>query len=96
MKAFLLHAAPILDLDWKDSDTFATCSSDMAIHVCSVSTETTHPVKTFLGHTDEVNAVTWSPGGIFLASCSDDSTGGYHAPSHHRTISPSHLLPLFV
>ena len=32
------------------------------------------PIKTFIGHTDEVNAVCWSPGGIFLASCSDDST----------------------
>ena len=25
------------------------------------------------GHTDEVNAVCWSPGGRYLASCSDDS-----------------------
>jgi transducin (beta)-like 1 len=74
VKAFLLHAAPILDLDWKDSETFATCSSDMAIHVCSVPADGIKPIRTFVGHTDEVNAVCWSPGGRFLASCSDDST----------------------
>jgi transducin (beta)-like 1 len=39
--------------------------------VCSVSTTI---IRTFKGHTDEVNAVCWSPGGVFLASCSDDST----------------------
>lgn len=31
-------------------------------------------IKSFAGHTDEVNAVCWSPGGTHLASCSDDST----------------------
>jgi hypothetical protein len=31
LKVFLLHSAPVLDVDWKDSDTFATCSSDMSI-----------------------------------------------------------------
>jgi transducin (beta)-like 1 len=29
VKSYLLHSAPVLDVDWKDSDTFATCSSDM-------------------------------------------------------------------
>ena len=29
LKSYILHSAPILDLDWRDSDTFATCSSDM-------------------------------------------------------------------
>jgi transducin (beta)-like 1 len=33
VKSFLLHSAPILDLDWKDSETFATCSSDMYVVV---------------------------------------------------------------
>jgi transducin (beta)-like 1 len=39
-----------------------------------VPTNNSLPIRTFIGHTDEVNAVCWSPGGIFLASCSDDST----------------------
>ena len=28
VKTYLLHKAPVLDVDWSDSDTFATCSSD--------------------------------------------------------------------
>lgn len=30
--------------------------------------------KQLTGHTDEVNAVCWAPGGQYLASCSDDTT----------------------
>lgn len=77
---FTVHAAPVLDVDWKDSNTFATSSSDRKIHVCElkstagVLTDPTKAVCTFEGHTDEVNCITWSPGGDFLASCSDDST----------------------
>lgn len=28
VKIYSLHSAPVLDVDWKDEDTFATCSSD--------------------------------------------------------------------
>lgn len=28
IKSFQLHSAPVLDVDWKDGDTFASCSSD--------------------------------------------------------------------
>lgn len=28
LKTFMLHDGPVLDVDWKDADTFATCSSD--------------------------------------------------------------------
>ena len=45
-----------------------------SIHVCSVSSLSSSAIRTFTGHTDEVNGVCWSPGGIYLASCSDDST----------------------
>jgi transducin (beta)-like 1 len=72
IKSFLLHSAPVLDVDWKDSDTFATCSSDMAIFICKVSSPRSEATRHLQGHTDEVNAVCWSPGGTYLASCSDD------------------------
>jgi transducin (beta)-like 1 len=45
-----------------------------SIHVCSVASASSSAIRTFTGHTDEVNGVCWSPGGVYLASCSDDST----------------------
>ena len=75
IKSFELHTAPVLDVDWRDSDAFATCSSDKSIHVCKVScTDPSTPTHTFTGHTDEVNAICWSPCGRYIASCSDDNT----------------------
>ena len=75
LKTFALHSAPVLDVDWKDSNTFATCSSDKTIYLCEVtSSDPTTPTHTFTGHTDEVNAICWSPCGRYIASCSDDNT----------------------
>ncbi|CBJ29893.1 conserved unknown protein [Ectocarpus siliculosus] len=69
---FRFHEAPTLDVDWKDDLTFATCSTDKAIHTCVIGEE--YPRQTFTGHCDEVNAIKWDPSGTFLASCSDDYT----------------------
>lgn len=66
------HQAPALDVDWKDNTTFASCSTDKTVHICQVGTP--KPLKTYTGHTDEVNAVKWDPSGTLLASCSDDCT----------------------
>ncbi|XP_046528865.1 F-box-like/WD repeat-containing protein TBL1X [Equus quagga] len=64
--------APALDVDWQNNTTFASCSTDMCIHVCRLGCD--RPVKTFQGHTNEVNAIKWDPSGMLLASCSDDMT----------------------
>jgi transducin (beta)-like 1 len=69
---FKFHTDPTLDVDWRDDDTFATCSTDKSIHVCQLGAN--KPIKTFSGHVDEVNAIKWSPCGKMLASCSDDHT----------------------
>ncbi|ESN91742.1 hypothetical protein HELRODRAFT_185199 [Helobdella robusta] len=69
---FGFHNAPALDVDWKDNMTFASCSTDQCIHVCKLGTD--KPIKTFQGHTNEVNAIKWDPQGVLLASCSDDMT----------------------
>ena len=69
---FKFHSDPTLDVDWRDDETFATCSTDKMIHVCQLGSE--KPIKTFSGHVDEVNAIKWSPCGKMLASCSDDNT----------------------
>ena len=72
------HDAPTLDVDWQDDEYFATCSTDKLIHYCKVGTD--KPLKTFRGHTDEVNAIKWSPNGAMLASCSDDTTAKIWSP----------------
>ena len=52
---------PVLDVDWKNSNTFATSSSDKTIHVARVGDEA--PLKSFIGHTDEINSIKWDPQG---------------------------------
>lgn len=69
---FGFHTAPALDVDWKSEDSFASCSTDKQIHVCQLNHD--KPIKSFQGHTNEVNAIKWDPQGKFLASCSDDMT----------------------
>lgn len=41
--------APALDVDWQSNNTFASCSTDMCIHVCKLGQD--RPIKTFQGHT---------------------------------------------
>ncbi|XP_070539448.1 F-box-like/WD repeat-containing protein TBL1XR1-B [Ptychodera flava] len=69
---FPFHSAPALDVDWQSNVSFASCSTDQCIHVCKLGVE--KPIKTFQGHTNEVNAIKWDPSGTLLASCSDDMT----------------------
>ncbi|XAR61937.1 hypothetical protein NMG60_11016493 [Bertholletia excelsa] len=69
---FEFHSAPTLDVDWRNNVSFATCSTDHMIYVCKVGEN--RPIKTFLGHQGEVNAIKWDPTGSLLASCSDDAT----------------------
>ncbi|KAL2301308.1 hypothetical protein Nmel_011877 [Mimus melanotis] len=72
LNIFLFLSAPALDVDWQSNNTFASCSTDMCIHVCKLGQD--RPIKTFQGHTNEVNAIKWDPTGNLLASCSDDMT----------------------
>jgi len=69
---FAFHTHPALDVDWKSEEVFASCSTDKQIHVCQLNEK--EPIKSFQGHTNEVNAIKWDPQGKFLASCSDDMT----------------------
>uniref|UniRef100_A0A3B3QBG2 Transducin beta like 1 X-linked n=1 Tax=Paramormyrops kingsleyae TaxID=1676925 RepID=A0A3B3QBG2_9TELE len=45
---FPFHSAPALDVDWQNNTTFASCSTDMCIHVCRLGSD--RPLKTFQGH----------------------------------------------
>ncbi|XP_065887683.1 F-box-like/WD repeat-containing protein TBL1X [Dysidea avara] len=69
---FALHADPVIDVDWQNSNCFASCSTDKNIHVCKLGSE--KPIQTFTGHQSVVNVVKWDPSCTLLASCSDDHT----------------------
>jgi transducin (beta)-like 1 len=69
---FMVHEEPLLDADWRNDTSFASCSTDRNIVVCAM--DQSQPVATFRGHQKEVNAIKWDPSGSLLASCSDDCT----------------------
>lgn len=69
---FAFHTGYVLDVDWASDGQFAVCSSDKTVALYDVSERTR--VRTFSGHTDEVNAIHWNPAKSILASASDDGT----------------------
>ncbi|XP_017460595.1 PREDICTED: F-box-like/WD repeat-containing protein TBL1Y, partial [Rhagoletis zephyria] len=81
---FAFHNAPALDVDWQTNHSFASCSTDQCIHVCKLGSD--RPVKTFVGHINEVNAIKWCPSGRLLASCSDDMTLKIWSMSQDSTV----------
>lgn len=64
---FSCQEGATLDVDWRDNESFASCSTDNHIYVCKLGEE--QPLRKFAGHKDEVNAVKWDPTGQLLASC---------------------------
>lgn len=81
---FDFHKLPCLDVDWKDNESFATCSTDKTIHLCKLGEA--EAVRTFQGHTDEVNVIKWDPSGRLLASCSDDFTAKIWSASQDKPL----------
>lgn len=72
LQQFSCQQGATLDVDWRDDESFASCSTDRNIYVCKLGEA--EPLHVFEGHKDEVNAVKWDPTGTLLASCSDDKT----------------------
>merc|ERR1712070_143456 len=67
-----LHKEKILDLAWRNDSSFATGSKDKKITMCSI--EQKEPISICIGHTHEINSISWDPSGEYLASASDDKT----------------------
>lgn len=70
VQEFQCHSGPVVDTDWQNLTTFASCSTDKVVCICKIGTE--KPVETFVGHLGVVNCVQWDPSGSTLASCADD------------------------
>lgn len=88
--------ATVLDVDWKDTTTFATCSTDRCILVWNL--DRPQPFKAFEGHSNEVNAIKWDPHGQLLASCSDDSTARIWSMARERplTVLSGHTKEIYT
>lgn len=50
------------------------CCCYRVIHVCKVGVTGNAALATFIGHSNEINSVSWSPDGRLVASSSDDAT----------------------
>ncbi|KAJ1841856.1 hypothetical protein H4S02_004465 [Coemansia sp. RSA 2611] len=64
------HAGCVLDADWLDNSTFATCGNDRTVRIWRDG----EPIKTLSGHSADINSIRWHPAGKFLASASDDGS----------------------
>ncbi|KAF9654443.1 WD40 repeat-like protein [Thelephora ganbajun] len=71
-KQFPADNASCLDVAWIDDSRFVTCGGDKAIHVFQLNT--TKPIRTLKGHTNDINQVKCNSSSTSLASCSDDGT----------------------
>ena len=72
IQTFANHENEAFDVDWMDNKTFASCSADRKICICTL--EIQKPQFILQGHTADVNKIAWDPSKRMLASCSDDST----------------------
>ncbi|KAH9486362.1 F-box-like/WD repeat-containing protein TBL1Y [Psilocybe cubensis] len=71
-RQYRCHKDCCLDIEWLSEDTFASAGADMRIFVMRVDED--EPIKTLVGHKDEINQIRVNPAGTRLASCSDDGT----------------------
>ncbi|KAI3641609.1 hypothetical protein MIR68_000360 [Amoeboaphelidium protococcarum] len=71
LKKFDGHSAPVLEIDWRDSDMFASCSTDKTIRIERLSSG---DVQVLNSHQKEINEIQWNNQKDLLASCSDDAT----------------------
>ncbi|WMV45471.1 hypothetical protein MTR67_038856 [Solanum verrucosum] len=53
------NSGPLLDVYWRNNNSFSTSFTDGIIYVCNVGEH--RPVKRFSGHQNEINAIEWVP-----------------------------------
>ncbi|KAJ2697151.1 hypothetical protein FB645_006003 [Coemansia sp. IMI 203386] len=78
------HVGSVMDVDWQDNSTFASCAADRTIMIWRDGDPT--PLRTLTGHKGDVNAIKWHPSGKYLASASDDGTLKIWSPTSDTPI----------
>nr|GAT45993.1 predicted protein [Mycena chlorophos] len=61
-----------LDVQWLSETIFGCCTAEGTIHIMELGK--TEPLRTFTGHTSEINQIVFNPAGTKVASGSDDQT----------------------
>ena len=72
-----LHSAPIIDIQWRNQTSFASCSADGSLYINTLSNTTSDSNITALkldGHTSDINQLLYNHNSTMLATCSDDHT----------------------
>jgi transducin (beta)-like 1 len=72
VQVFADHQGRVLDVDWLDSEIFASGSGDGMIYVFRLGQS--KAIMKLPGHTMDVNKIGWDGSRKLLASCSDDRT----------------------
>ena len=81
--------APILDVDWQNNTSFASCSTDKIIHVCKIGVE--KPVKSFQGHTVSLRAFV-----VFVSFEYCSLLGLHWATSSKRCTSNMYMYAILI
>ncbi|TFK41943.1 WD40-repeat-containing domain protein [Crucibulum laeve] len=71
-RQYRCHEDCCLDVDWLDDSTFGSAGADQRIYIMRV--DKPEPIKSLIGHRNEINQIKVNPRGTLLASCSDDMT----------------------
>ncbi|KIY50650.1 WD40 repeat-like protein [Fistulina hepatica ATCC 64428] len=69
---YKFHSNCALDLDWISEDTFVSCGADAQIFIMKLNQP--RPIRTLIGHLNEINQIKSNASGTRLATCSDDRT----------------------
>ncbi|KAL0240957.1 hypothetical protein GEMRC1_006193 [Eukaryota sp. GEM-RC1] len=91
---FAFHCKPVLDVQWRTNESFASASMDGTIAFCKLGEE---QPKQIFRHNGDINQIVWDSAGVHLASASDDySAKIWTVLSDHPLHSLTHPMNVFA
>mmetsp|Transcript_40698 Transcript_40698/g.46651 ORF Transcript_40698/g.46651 Transcript_40698/m.46651 type:complete len:185 (+) Transcript_40698:725-1279(+) len=78
------HTEPVVNIDWKNNNIFATSSQDGVIKVWDV--QSSSAIKTYNAHENNIKSLKWDYTGALLASGSEDCTVKIWTLKHDKPI----------